>query len=132
VSDNQNQLNRLGEMSADQRFEHFLETVNEEGELFILCDDDGFVLVRSDDEECIPVWPDSDSAAAWATDEWEGCEPMGIDLDSWLDRWTPGLEGDKLNIVVHPMGENEVVVSTPAELAAAIQGVEEDADNDED
>jgi len=129
VSENQTDLSRLGEMSADQRFEHFLETVTEEGELFILCDDDGFVLVRSDNEECIPVWPDSDSAAAWATDEWEGCEPMGIDLDSWLDRWVPGLEGDQLNIVVHPMGETEVVVATPAELAAALQG--EDDEDDE-
>lgn len=131
MSDNQNDLARLGEMSADQRFEHFLETVTEEGELFILCDDDGFVLVRSENEECIPVWPDSDSAATWATDEWEGCEPMGIDLDSWLERWIPGLEGDKLNIVVHPMGETEVVVSTPSELAAALQGTEGDEDDDE-
>jgi len=116
----ENDLQQLDELSADQRFERFLATVTEAGAIVILCDEEGFVMVRSDDEECIPVWPDSESAQAWATDEWSGCEPMGIDLESWFERWTPGLTEDGINIVVHPMGENAVVVSTPGELAAAL------------
>ncbi|MBY4675457.1 DUF2750 domain-containing protein [Marinobacterium arenosum] len=105
---------------AEQRYNHFLDKITKWEEVWSLRDDEGFVLVNSDDEACIPVWPHPDYAAEWASDEWAGCEPFSIKLDVWMERWLPGLTGDAINVAVFPSLEEEGVVEGPHELGEAI------------
>ncbi len=51
-------------LDADQRYEHFLQQVVENKEVWILKDDEGCMLLTDDGDDCIPVWPYPDYAKA--------------------------------------------------------------------
>ncbi|HKJ94725.1 MAG TPA: DUF2750 domain-containing protein [Gammaproteobacteria bacterium] len=116
----QQELLRLRGLSADDRFRYLLEAAGEQDAVWILRDDEGFVMVSSDDEQCIPVWPHEACAAEWATGEWSECGPLAIDLDTWRQRWRPGLEGDGIQVAAFPAEQADVVVVSPAEFTQAL------------
>jgi len=103
-------------LSADKRYDHFVAKVVENEQIWILSDEQGCVIVSSGGEQCVPVWPHPEYAAAWATDEWSDCQPTAIDLDTWMERWTPGLTEDDLMIAVFPHADEQGVVVAPSEL----------------
>ena len=53
---------------------------------------------NTEDDDCVPVWPNEAFAQDWATGDWEHCEPEAISLNKWQSRWTSGLEDDELSI----------------------------------
>ncbi len=103
--------------SPEQRLASFFATVKEQGELFILNDDDGCVMLTSDDEEGVPVWSTASLASMWADQEWAHCEPKAISLDVWLSRWTSGLSKDFLNVIIAPMPAEESELMAPEDFA---------------
>ena len=107
-------------LNADQRLATFFATVKEQGELFILNDADGCVMLTSDDEEGVPVWPTASLASMWADQEWEHCEPKSISLDVWLARWTGGLSRDFLNVIIAPMPAEESELMAPEDFAETL------------
>lgn len=109
---------------AETRYDYLVEETARNGELWILRDEDGFVMFRSETEECIPVWPHPACAETWATGGWGGCRPMAVDLDAWLARWTPGLDRDAIHVAAFPVEEEDVVVVTPGDFALAVAGEE--------
>lgn len=82
----------------------------------VLQDNDGCVMLTTDDEDCIPVWPSEETASLWAVDDWQDCRPLSIGLAEWLERWVPGMEDDELYVAVFPMLEDLGVVIPPHEL----------------
>lgn len=112
----QQELFRLKSLSAEDRYRYLLDKAGEQGAVWILRDEEGFVMVSSDDEQCIPVWPHETCAAEWATDEWCECSPLAIDLATWRERWRDGLEGDGIQVAVFPSEHDDVVVLSPAEF----------------
>ena len=56
-------------LDADQRYDHFIQAVVAAGELWILRDAEGCMLLTADDDECIPVWPSAELAQMWAEQE---------------------------------------------------------------
>jgi hypothetical protein len=110
-------------LSADGRYDYFVEKVIAGGEVWSLQSDDGWVVMISpEDEECLPVWPHEAFAHEWATGEWADCRPAAISLDTWLTRWTPGMEKDGTLLVVFPDSDEQGTVVAPAELRDAING----------
>lgn len=104
----QNELDKIATYDAEQRFDYLISRVVETGELWILTDEQGSVMLNTDDEDCVPVWPDLAFAEQWATGEWSDCEAMPITLKQWNHRWTPGLEEDGFAVIVFPLaGEGE-------------------------
>lgn len=104
-------------LSADERYEFFLDLLAENHTVYTLKDEQGCLLVTSDDESCLPVWPDQALAEACATQEWEGFEPLAISLDDWLEKWVPGMTSDNHMVAVFPDLNTESVIVTPQELA---------------
>jgi hypothetical protein len=111
--------------SADERYEYLLAAAAREGAVWILRDDEGFVMVSSDQDQCIPVWPNAEFAGDWATDDWAECRPMAVSMDDWRERWTPGLEGDDILVAAFPSEHDDVVVIAPAEFARALGDAEQ-------
>ncbi len=111
---------RLAAGSADARQEYLLAQAAAQGAVWILCDDDGFVMMQSEDERCVPVWPDEAFAQAWATGEWVACRPLEIDLESWHDRWTEGLQKDGIQVALFPSETDDVVVLSPPAFAESL------------
>lgn len=108
-------------MPAAKRYANFLTKVAVWEEVWSLRNDDGWVGVSSDGEECLPVWPHPDFAQSWATHDWSDCRAEAIPLDVWMERWLPGMEADGSMIAVFPVdGVDGGTVVDPIELFDAI------------
>lgn len=107
---------------AEERFDHFLDKVADWEEIWSLADGEGCVMLTSEEgESCLPVWPHPDYAKEWATEGWEGCEPLKIELEAWFERWSPGLEEDAIQVAVFPRLDEAGVLLPPAELSEMIE-----------
>lgn len=104
-------------LNPEQRLKHFVKHVKEHQQIWILVDEHGAVMMTTDDEDCIPVWPNEEFALDWATDEWAGFEAKAITVKDWKSKWTRGLDEDELAIVVFPLPKDDGVVLSPDELA---------------
>ena len=99
------EINAIEQYDEQQRFNYLLKQVMSNKEIWILTDEHGCVMLNSDEEDCVPVWPNQEFAQSWATDEWKNCQPQAISLEKWLSHWSPGLEEDELAIVIFPNRE---------------------------
>src|SRR5690554_5082348 len=82
-------------LSNYQRYQYFIDKVTEHGEIWSLANDEGWVTLSAEGDNCLPIWPHADYAAQWATGDWSDCKPKSIALDLWLKRWTKGLKNDE-------------------------------------
>lgn len=99
-----------------ERFNIFFKTVVADLKIWLLIDEHGSVLLNTEDEECVPVWPSEAHALMWATGEWEGFTAEPISLAKWKSRWTRGLEEDELSLVVFPDEQGEGIILYPDEF----------------
>jgi len=101
---------------AEKRFKYLVKEVVANRQIWILIDEHGCVMLNTDDEDCVPVWPNKEFAEAWATGEWDSCKAEAISLNKWHSRWTHGLEDDELAIVIFPNQDEDGLVVYPDEL----------------
>lgn len=109
------------QMSPDQRQSYLVKQVNQHQKIWILTDEHGCVMLNSEDEDCVPVWPDEAFAKLWATGDWAHCEPLAIELDAWYSRWTQGLTDDDICVAVFPNPEEEGLVVFPDVFEQALR-----------
>lgn len=115
-------LKKANQLSADQRYEFFIEHAVRSGFIWSLESEEGWVVLSTDDdEECLPIWSHKELAAAWAIDDWSDCTPQAIALDLWLERWTPGMIEDGSLLAVFPRDDEEGAVVGPKELRASLE-----------
>jgi hypothetical protein len=112
----QSTLNQIAQFTPEQRLKYLVKEVIQQQQIWILTDQDGCVMLNTEDEDCAPVWPSQEFAQAWATGEWADCEPKAIDLKTWHSRWTHGLEDDDVSIAAFPSEEQEGLVISAQEL----------------
>ncbi|MCW8108237.1 DUF2750 domain-containing protein [Alteromonas ponticola] len=109
-------------MAPEQRLQETLNLIIQHKEIWILNDEHGCVMLNTDEEEDgVPIWPSSDLAQLWATDEWADCQPLSISLDDWLNKWQPGLTGDDLLVMVCPLPGEEGEVLLPSEFSEKLR-----------
>jgi hypothetical protein len=99
-----------------QRASYFFKEVVSNNEVWILKDEHGCVMLNTEDEDCVPVWPNQEFAQTWATDEWQTCQAEAISLNKWFSRWTHGLIDDELALVIFPSQDEQGLVFYPEEL----------------
>lgn len=104
----------------DVRLEYFINSVKASKVVWSLSNEDGFVMVETDEGDCVMVWPDADFAAQWAVDEWDDCEPVEVSLETFQTMWLPSLEQDNITLAVFPNIEDEGKLSSAAELKALL------------
>ncbi len=121
-------LNKLSLLDAEQRYDYFIQAVADLEKIWILVDEEGFVLVDADEERCIPVWPHAELAELWISGDWAQCQAQAIDIATWLDKWTAGLDGDELAIAVFPHAAEPGVVIGPEEFSETL--IEATQDNE--
>ncbi|WP_372873027.1 DUF2750 domain-containing protein [Shewanella sp.] len=114
-------LAQITAMNPDTRYDYLVEQVKANQEIWTLQDVDGCVMLTTEDEDCIPMWPTEEAAALWAVDEWKDCEPLAIPLDEWLERWVTGMEDDELLVAVFPVQDDLGVVVPPWELESRLK-----------
>lgn len=112
-------------LSAEDRYDYFVEKVAESGEIWSLSEGDEWLILRTDDEECLPVWPHPAMAEDWAGESHDGCKAKAISLEVWLERWVEGLEGDSITLAVFPGNDPDGVIVSAGELTDAIVAAQE-------
>ncbi|MBB1269793.1 DUF2750 domain-containing protein [Shewanella sp. SR44-3] len=103
-------------MTPEARYDFLVEQIKTEKHLWTLQDQDGCVMLTTDDEDCIPMWSSEEAASLWAVDEWSDCEPLAIPLDEFQERWVPGMGDDDLFVAVFPVQDDLGVVIPPFEF----------------
>ncbi|WP_432452843.1 MULTISPECIES: DUF2750 domain-containing protein [unclassified Agarivorans] len=114
------QLATIQQYDSERRYQYLLKQVKNHNQLWILIDQDGCVMLNSDEEDCVPVWPNKEFAEAWATGEWEHCTAEAISLNKWRSRWTEGLSSDELYIAIFPNDLEEGLILSPDEFDQAL------------
>jgi hypothetical protein len=115
------QISTILAYDNSQRASYFLKEVVANNTLWILKDEHGCVMLNTEDEDCVPVWPNQEFAQAWATDDWHHCTAEAISLNKWFSRWTHGLIDDELAVVVFPSDKDEGLVFYSDELEAELK-----------
>ena len=109
-------IKEILKFDQQQRFQYLCKEVNKQQQVWLLIDEHGCVMLNTEDEDCVPVWPNREFAEAWATEEWSHCKAEAINLDTWYQRWTQGLEEDELAIVVFPDKDLNGLIFFPDEF----------------
>ena len=105
----------------DKDTQDILAAMRQADAIWILKDEHGCMMLTTDDEDGVPVWSSQADAMAWATEDWSHCEAQAIDVDTWKKKWTQGLTGDELVVMVNPSEfQEQGVVLTPAEFEQAL------------
>lgn len=106
---------------AEKRYQYLLQHVQLTQQIWILMDEHGCVMLNSDDEDCVPIWPAKEFAETWLTEEWKNCKLESISVAKWQSRWTTGLEDDELSIAIFPDHQGEGLVISPYEFDADLR-----------
>ncbi|ATC96496.1 DUF2750 domain-containing protein [Pseudoalteromonas tunicata] len=99
-----------------QRYQYLLKEVVANNEIWILTDEHGCVMLNTDDEDCVPVWPNQEFAELWATGDWQDCQAQAITLQKWQTDWTNGLADDELALAVFPVPDKDGLIVYPDEF----------------
>ncbi|MBD5771393.1 DUF2750 domain-containing protein [Marinomonas sp. SM2066] len=101
-----------------QRLDYFVEQAKATELVWSLSNEEGYVMVETDDGDCVMVWPDAEFASQWAVDDWDDCEPVSVSLEVFKSEWLPSLTLDNVTVAVFPNIEDEGKLSTAEELTA--------------
>jgi hypothetical protein len=97
----------LSKMLPELRFEYALTKMIETQNLWGLYGESGWVMLKADEDACIPIWPHKEFAEAWVQNEFPDCQPKQIDFVDWIDTWLPGMQKNNTLILVFPLGDDE-------------------------
>ncbi len=116
------QFERVNKLNAHQRFDEFVAKVTEHEQVWGLSSAGGWAIVSAEGDDCFPVWPHPDFAAAWAKGDLADCTPQPIPLSAWMQKWTSGMQEDGTLVLVFPTNEdtNEGLVLAADELEDAL------------
>lgn len=112
----QARIDELLSQDENTRLNYTVKTIAAENTIWILTDEHGAVMLNTEDEDCVPVWPNEEFAMRWATDDWKTCKPLAVSFNKWQSRWTQGLMDDELSLVVFPNENEQGLVLFPDEF----------------
>jgi len=103
-------LAQLETQASDKRYDYLLQQLIATQQIWILVGNGGSVLLNSDGDDCVPIWPHQSSASAWIKDEWADCTVTAISVTDWQARWTEGLRADGISLAAFPNLQEEALV----------------------
>ncbi|MFT4941022.1 MAG: hypothetical protein ACI88A_004083 [Paraglaciecola sp.] len=120
----------LSKMLPEQRFDYAIEKMIEYKHLWGLFGENGWLMLKADDDVCLPVWPYKEFASAWVKNDFPDCQPKQIEFSEWLEQWLPGMKNNKTLVLVFPLGDEEEGIMLEAQemldcIAEDMQGLSE-------
>lgn len=89
------ELENVFALNSRKRYEHFISKVCDWEELWILENDEEKFLIECPEPHVkyVPVWPHPEYAEAYEKD-YKVYSPAKIELSSFINNWSPGLNDD--------------------------------------
>lgn len=88
-------------LDMKKKYQYFLKKIADYGELWSLKDDDGWVTLGQEEDDCFfPVWPKQEFAELCISEDWQDCKCEAIDIDEFLEDWIPGLKEDGIRVTI--------------------------------
>ena len=111
-----NHIEKFEQLTDEERLTYLLKESVTNNKLWILTDEHGCMMLNTEEEDCIPVWPTEALAQQWINDDWQHCKAEAISLNKWFSRWTQGLMDDDLAIVIFPSQTQQGLILSPDEF----------------
>jgi Protein of unknown function (DUF2750) len=109
-------------LPAPRRYEYFIKRAASHGSLWGLHGDDGWVIAEGEDgSKYFAVWPHPRFAEACAGGPWADEQPRAIDVDEWVEAWTPKLIEDDLRVAVFQTVEDVGTGVSPERLKSDLE-----------
>ncbi len=106
----------LNKMSADNRYQYFIQKVSDFEEVWSLRGKDGWLTVSDEIGMGLPVWPELEFAQDSATGVWKEAVPERILLSDFIEKWLPGLINDNIFVSVFPIGKQKQIPVDPQKI----------------
>jgi hypothetical protein len=103
----------------EANYERFVSRVRSSETLWGLRHKEGWAICPSNERDCdlYVFWSEEAYARQHCKDEWSGYEPASITLQSFLDNWIPGMEGDGFLVGVQFNSDLAGLEVEPSKLA---------------
>lgn len=106
---------RVNQLLVEQRCDYALQHIAKNTQLWGLKGQQGWILLTTGEDVCLPVWPYEQFARAWEKDEYPDCKPEPISLTDWCQQWLPGMQQNGTLVLVFPVGDEEEGIILGAE-----------------
>ncbi|MEB1548918.1 DUF2750 domain-containing protein [Xanthomonas campestris pv. campestris] len=84
--------------------------------------EDGWLQLGNDrGRKSIPFWPEEMFVRNYIEENKVSASPRRIELCHFLDRWVPGMEKDRVTILVFPIKESQGIQIAPIELSRRLK-----------
>lgn len=102
-------------MQEEERLAHVLDSMMKNKSVIGLMGDSGWILMTSNGETYLPIWPNETLAMAWGEVESPNAKPKEIEKDEWLEAWLPGMAKNGTLVLVCPLLDEQDHTLLPAE-----------------
>jgi hypothetical protein len=114
---NSKEIEAVLKLNSQERYIYWIKKVVDQNMIWSLWHIDGWALGEDDFKHfLIPVWPHPSYAILCAKNEWQEYQPKSIPLNTWMDKWIPGIEKDQRLVAVFPIVNNKGIVIKSHEL----------------
>src|SRR5688572_28292178 len=110
VQPDEDEIARVLTLDVDARYAYAIDAIRENGELWTLAAEDGWVLSNSSGASSVPVWPHERLAELEATGSWSDTKPVRISLEhDWLTEGRASwFEENELRVTVFLVGTSSM------------------------
>lgn len=109
--------------SPEQRFEYFLDKVNETEQVWTIGAEDELIVLSGDDEEpFIVVFPHPEFGQDWfSTTELEDVDLVAVRTEDFAKEILPSLEDSNIEVLVFPTSEADGTIARAKQLSEILQ-----------
>jgi len=109
-------------LSREQRFQNFIDTAKETGQLWTLAEEEALLVLGIEDhDEFVVVFPTSDVVGSWfETCGLEEADLVSMDSGDWIANTLDELSEGEVEICVFPTADDEGTFMTPDALKKAL------------
>jgi hypothetical protein len=99
---NQQKIKNVFALDSAERYGYLIRKVADFETIYLIADnDDMFVMIGSDGNNVIPVWPEKEFAELFLTDDWKEYKVVEYSVNEFMDL-LDDLEKDKIELAGFP------------------------------
>jgi len=107
-------------LEPQARYDYFIRKVADFEVVWGLFDN-GWATAGSANTTAVPFWPEEDFARLCASAQWRGFTAKSIELNDFLERWLPGMQGEGRRCYIFSTPDEQGLLVLPEDLLGAIK-----------